>query len=107
VLEAYEEALGLEPGSLALAREILQNYGGMGPAPRSSSSSNGFWRDTRRGVREHLGPGTGLLRRESSEVRADAVVREAEGPGQILNGATGSAASWLNGWAWGCPTGHT
>ena len=29
VLEAYEEALGLEPGSLDLAREILREYGNM------------------------------------------------------------------------------
>jgi alkylresorcinol/alkylpyrone synthase len=29
VIEAYEEALGLEPGSLDLPREILRNYGNM------------------------------------------------------------------------------
>jgi alkylresorcinol/alkylpyrone synthase len=32
VLEAYEEALGLEPGSLALPREILREYGNMSSA---------------------------------------------------------------------------
>jgi alkylresorcinol/alkylpyrone synthase len=32
VLEAYEEALGLEPGTLALSREILREYGNMSSA---------------------------------------------------------------------------
>ncbi len=32
VLEAYEEALVLEPGSLVLSREILKNYGNMSSA---------------------------------------------------------------------------
>src|ERR687886_2767858 len=32
VLEAYEEALGLEPGTLVLSREILREYGNMSSA---------------------------------------------------------------------------
>jgi alkylresorcinol/alkylpyrone synthase len=32
VIEAYEEALGLKPGSLDLSREVLRNYGNMSSA---------------------------------------------------------------------------
>jgi alkylresorcinol/alkylpyrone synthase len=60
VLEAYEEALGIEPSTLDLSREILKNYGNMSSVSvlfvlerfLESRNSSG-----ERGVLSALGPG--------------------------------------------------
>ena len=62
MIEAYEEALGLEPGALDLPREILRGYGNIMPSASVLFVLERFLEGSPAGSGEHgaisaLGPG--------------------------------------------------